>query len=74
MNFLIKLIRKQNLDKGAIHNDFNKCVYCGKCQGCRGKAIQVNRKDKTWQWEDEKCFRCGYCLKVCPVKSLSFDK
>jgi formate hydrogenlyase subunit 6/NADH:ubiquinone oxidoreductase subunit I len=73
-NFLNNLIRKHNLDKGNIHNDSSKCLYCGKCQSCRAKAIKVDRKEKTWILDNEKCVRCGHCVFVCPVKSLSFVK
>jgi formate hydrogenlyase subunit 6/NADH:ubiquinone oxidoreductase subunit I len=68
---LIKLAKKV---RGDIHNDLNKCLYCGNCQKCRAKAITVNRKEKEWKWDDEKCVRCGHCIIECPAKSLSFCK
>lgn len=73
-NSLNKLIRNLSLHKGDIHNDTNKCLYCGKCQNCRTKAITVDRKEKIWEWNDEKCVRCSHCIYGCPVKSLSYVK
>jgi len=69
MNILIKLMKK---NKGDIHNDRNKCLYCGNCQRCRAKAITVDHKFKKWTWNDEKCIRCGHCIKECPTKCLSY--
>ena len=73
-NPLIGLLKKLNQSKGDIHNDLNKCLYCGSCQRCRAKAITVDRKAKEWKWDDEKCVRCGHCIIECPAKSLSFRK
>ncbi len=69
--FLINIAKRI---KGDLNNDFNKCLYCGKCQSCRAKAITVDVKEKVWNWKDEKCVRCGHCMVECPAKSLSFKK
>lgn len=73
-NFLFNLVRKHNLSKGDIHNDLSKCLYCGKCQNCRHKAITVNRKERVWEWDNDKCVRCSHCIFACPGKSLSYQK
>lgn len=70
-NFLIHIAKRI---KGDLHNDFNTCIYCGKCQGCKAKAITVDYKEKVWSWKDEKCVRCGHCISLCPSKSLGFKK
>jgi formate hydrogenlyase subunit 6/NADH:ubiquinone oxidoreductase subunit I len=74
MNFLFKLVKNHNMAKGDIQNDLAKCLYCGKCERCRPKAITVNRKEKEWQWDSDKCVRCGHCVAACPAKSLKLAK
>lgn len=71
---LNKLINKFKQSKGYLKNDLNHCLYCGKCERCRVKAIIVNRQDKKWEWYDDKCHRCGHCINRCPAKSLEFVK
>lgn len=72
INLLGKLIKQHNQKKGYLQNDLNKCLYCGKCERCRVKAITVNRKERKWEWKEDKCFRCGHCVHDCPAKSLKF--
>lgn len=73
-NLFLKLIKNHTQKKGDLHNNLTKCLYCGNCQRCRTKAITVNREEKEWLWENDKCMRCGHCISQCPAKSLSFVK
>ncbi|WP_442913811.1 ATP-binding protein [Lacrimispora sp.] len=71
-NILIKFIKQL---KGDVHNDVDKCLYCGKCaKKCRPKAITVNHQTNEWIWNTEKCVRCGHCVDACPAKSLCLRK
>lgn len=71
-NILIKLTKSL---KGDVKNNYDQCLYCGKCaKKCRPKAIEVNSKTKEWVWNTDKCVRCGHCIEECPAKSLSFKK
>jgi NAD-dependent dihydropyrimidine dehydrogenase PreA subunit len=72
LQMLGKLIKKLNQRRGYLHNDLDKCFYCGKCEGCRAKAIKVDKTSKKWKCEDDKCHRCGHCVNKCPAKSLRF--
>ena len=75
MNLLYKFIKDHRIAKGDVQNDLAMCLYCGKCQRCcRPKAITVNQKEKKWEWDSDKCVRCGQCIAACPVKSLRFVK
>lgn len=60
--------------KGAMkvtwHSDL--CTYCGACQTiCKGKAIQVNKKEKTLHFEEADCVMCGKCVKICKKSAWS---
>ncbi len=60
--------------KGDLVNDFSKCIYCGKCQSCHHRAIDVDRESKSWKLQDNRCVRCGHCVKDCPKESLKIIK
>ncbi len=51
----------------------DSCVYCTLCaKQCSEGAITVDRANKTWEVDEEKCVKCGICIDKCPKKSLSF--
>lgn len=61
--------------RGHVENDLSACVYCGMCQrNCLHKAIYVNSKAKSWQYDESACYRCKVCIYVCPRKSLKMAK
>lgn len=50
----------------------SSCIYCGLCQIiCPGKAIKVDKKEKTLSLDTEKCLYCGKCKKSCPTNAWS---
>ena len=67
-----KLIKELKQKRGYLQNDLDKCLYCGKCERCRAEAITVDRKNKKWECDNDKCHRCGHCIYECPAKSLRF--
>ena len=74
LKMLGKLMKELEQRKGYLYNDPDKCLYCGKCEECRAKAITVDRKNKKWKCENDKCHHCGHCVHKCPAKSLRFIK
>ncbi len=60
--------------RGDLTNNIDSCVYCGKCQKCNHRAIIVNKEEQSWQLKDNRCVRCGHCVKDCPKKSLKIKK
>ncbi len=71
-NLFGHLMRQYAKRKGDLQNDLKQCSYCGKCERCRAKAITVSREEKKWEWNEERCYRCGQCIHGCPMKSLGF--
>ena len=48
------------------------CVFCTVCaKKCPTGAIYVNRAEKKWGINRLLCITCGYCVEVCPKKSLT---
>ena len=47
-------------------------MYCGACAGvCTVDAIDV--QELKIVVNDEKCIKCGLCVKACPVAALSLE-
>lgn len=58
--------------KGGMRPEWQQatCTFCGACEKiCRGKAIQVDRNNKTLVFDQTKCYTCGKCVKACPTKA-----
>ncbi|TYQ15192.1 UNVERIFIED_CONTAM: dissimilatory sulfite reductase (desulfoviridin) alpha/beta subunit [Acetivibrio alkalicellulosi] len=48
----------------------DKCIYCGLCEAvCPTKAIKVNKKERTLEFNENDCVYCGKCVKVCPTEA-----
>lgn len=62
--------------RGQLDNDADLCTYCSVCEKrCPTGAISVKRKpEKSWTLRPHQCILCGYCIEVCPKKSLSMNK
>lgn len=59
--------------RGRLVFTKDKCVYCTVCaKRCPTGALGVNRAQKKWTIDRLMCITCGYCIEVCPKKSLSF--
>ncbi|MBR1589721.1 MAG: 4Fe-4S binding protein [Acidaminococcaceae bacterium] len=44
------------------------CIFCGLCQAvCIGKAITVDKQERTLAFDRSKCLYCGKCVQNCPV-------
>ena len=49
-----------------------KKVYCTLCaKVCPNGAITVDRANKEWELDTEKCVQCGICVSKCPKKCLT---
>lgn len=60
--------------KGHIAIDVDTCILCGLCErSCATNCIEVSKDKRTWSIDRLQCVQCGYCITVCPKKSLSMD-
>ena len=58
--------------RGSLIFTKDHCVYCTVCaKKCPTGALRVNRAQKTWAIDRLLCITCGYCIEVCPKKSLA---
>ena len=48
------------------------CMYCGACAGVR-VADAIDVQELKIVIDDEKCTKCGLCIKACPVAALSLE-
>ena len=49
------------------------CVFCGLCaKNCPADALNVDRKEKIWEVDEDACVKCGVCIDKCPKKCLGF--
>ncbi|HNS31404.1 MAG TPA: 4Fe-4S binding protein [bacterium] len=47
------------------------CTDCSVCIPlCPVKALTLNRKDFSVEFDPEKCIACGLCIKACPTKAM----
>lgn len=58
-----------------VQNQYIKCTGCNVCKAsCKFNAIEiVNEKDGFWypHVNEDKCRKCGECLRTCPVANIS---
>jgi formate hydrogenlyase subunit 6/NADH:ubiquinone oxidoreductase subunit I len=60
--------------RGGLTFNAGSCVYCTVCaKKCPTGALVVNRAQKKWGIDRLLCISCGYCVEVCPKKSLAFE-
>ena len=58
-------------DDGLPVTDPAKCVYCTLCaKKCPAGALTVDRKEKIWKLDEDKCIGCGTCHDVCAKKAI----
>lgn len=52
--------------------DFDKCVFCGKCQDfCLSEVFSVDKKRKRLEIHlEERCWGCGDCVGWCPSNAI----
>lgn len=57
---------------GVIPMSFvENCKFCGACAvACPVKIISVNRKEKIFSLDSEKCINCGRCVRACHFDAL----
>ena len=57
--------------RGRLVFTKDNCVYGTVCaKKCPTGALLVNRAQKKWAIDRLLCVTCGYCVEVCPKKSL----
>lgn len=72
---MIKLIHKIVSKRGKVTNNQDLCVHCGLCEKtCHHHAISVDRTQKKWVIDHDRCMRCSHCIEKCPRKSLQLSK
>ena len=58
--------------RGHIRMDSDCCIFCKRCEiHCPPDAIVVDRQDRTWILDPNRCIVCGKCVEVCP-RFISF--
>lgn len=65
--------------RGAMHSvgegrllwDAEKCELCFQCEEiCPLECIEFDKEGKSFKYEDERCWRCGRCTRVCTQGAL----
>ncbi len=60
--------------RGQLVFTKDNCVYCTVCaKKCPTGALLVNRAQKKWAIDRLRCITCGYCVEICPKKSLDLS-
>jgi formate hydrogenlyase subunit 6/NADH:ubiquinone oxidoreductase subunit I len=62
------------LSRGQLLFNPATCTYCSVCgKKCPTSAIVVGRNPKKWTLDRLRCINCGYCVELCPKKSLELE-
>lgn len=60
--------------KGHIAIDVETCILCSMCdRSCPTGCITVDKAEHFWKINRFSCIQCGYCVTVCPKKSLAME-
>jgi formate hydrogenlyase subunit 6/NADH:ubiquinone oxidoreductase subunit I len=71
MNVFLYFLKK----RGNIVQKTKDCIHCGNCQkSCRFKAVIMDKINKRWLIDYDKCWRCKKCIKHCPQRALKLMK
>ncbi|MCK5529514.1 MAG: DUF362 domain-containing protein [Kiritimatiellae bacterium] len=59
-----------------IRPDFgDKCVFCGKCiNACPVDALTINKGEKPFLPDPEKCIGCCCCHEICPEHAIEMQQ
>lgn len=58
-----------------VHNEIKDCLFCGKCEHtCPVDAISIDRKNRTWTIDRDKCVTCSACTEGCPKHCLTLKE
>ena len=63
--------------RGRIDHNAELCTACGTCAYvCSPEAIHIddeNEQDVTWNYTEDRCTFCSFCVTYCPTQALSME-